>query len=202
LLAKGLVDGLRPSHPDVDRAWALFVEHGVSPVFHVGSTAGMLVGRAWTENDPWPAMPLLPLMLMGMDVKLVLADLILNGVFERHPELRVGVMELGVKWVAEMIERMDNTVRVYSELTGGELAPLSELPSETLRRRVTFGAFSHEAKEFATELADVLMYSGDYPHPEGLANSVAEYRAIVGPLAADVDAALYGGNAAKLIRPG
>ena len=77
-----------------------------------------------------------------------IADLILNGVFERHPALRVGVMELGVRWAAEMIERMDATVRVYTELTGGELAPLSELPSETLRRRVTFGAFSHDWPPF------------------------------------------------------
>ena len=35
MIAPALVDGRPLSHPDLDRAWAAFVEHGITPVFHV-----------------------------------------------------------------------------------------------------------------------------------------------------------------------
>ena len=35
MIAPALVDGKPLSHPDLERAWAAFVHHGVSPVFHV-----------------------------------------------------------------------------------------------------------------------------------------------------------------------
>src|SRR5213593_1276492 len=35
MIAPALVDGRPLSHPDLDRAWAAFVAHGVTPVFHV-----------------------------------------------------------------------------------------------------------------------------------------------------------------------
>jgi hypothetical protein len=34
MIAPALVDGVPLSHPSLDRAWSLFVEHGVTPVFH------------------------------------------------------------------------------------------------------------------------------------------------------------------------
>jgi len=36
MIATGTVDGKRLSHPDLDRAWSCFENHGVTPTFHVG----------------------------------------------------------------------------------------------------------------------------------------------------------------------
>ena len=35
MMAPALVDGKPLSHPDLDRAWSAFAEHGITPVFHV-----------------------------------------------------------------------------------------------------------------------------------------------------------------------
>ena len=39
LIAPSLVDGRPLSHPELDRAWAAFVDHGITPVFHVANQA-------------------------------------------------------------------------------------------------------------------------------------------------------------------
>ena len=50
MIAPALVDGRPLSHPDHDRIWSSFVEHGVTPVFHVADQP-RLFDDAW-YTDP------------------------------------------------------------------------------------------------------------------------------------------------------
>ena len=50
LIPPALVNGRPLSHPDFDRAWAAFVEHGITPVFHVANQARPF-DEAWYGED-------------------------------------------------------------------------------------------------------------------------------------------------------
>ena len=109
LISSGLVDGRRLSHPDLDRAWSLFVDHGVTPTFHVGGPS--LVGfldPGWVDNDDVDYVPMLSFPFHGIDVQLALCDLVLNGVLERHRRLRIAVVELLSRWLPDMVFKLDS----------------------------------------------------------------------------------------------
>ncbi len=43
----GLVDGVRPSHPDLDRVWSMFEHYDINPVFHVGANPVRPFADGW-----------------------------------------------------------------------------------------------------------------------------------------------------------
>src|SRR2546421_4395879 len=58
MIAPALVDGRPLSHPDLDRAWAAFIEHDVAPVFHVANQQRPL-DEAWYASGPEATNPVL-----------------------------------------------------------------------------------------------------------------------------------------------
>ncbi len=202
MMSTGLVDGRRLSHPDLDRAWSLFERYGVTPTFHVGgpSLTG-LVDPAWIANDDMDYMPMLSYPLHGTDAQLALSDLVLNGVLARHPAMRVAVVELLSRWLVDLMFKVDAAYNTYRRISGHRLLELPERPSDYLRRQVRLSAFAAEKPGALMEqLGPILMFGGDFPHPEGYASPLAEYRAKTGEqLADDVAAKFYGGNLAELL---
>src|SRR6185295_7734016 len=90
MVAPALVDGKPLSHPEVDRAWSAFVTHGVTPIFHVAEQRRPFAD-AWYTDTGRAFVPTLESVFLWTGAALATADLILNGVFERHPELRLGI---------------------------------------------------------------------------------------------------------------
>jgi predicted TIM-barrel fold metal-dependent hydrolase len=202
MISTGLVDGRRLSHPDLDRAWSLFEEHGVTPTFHVGgpSLTG-LVDAAWVANDDVDYMPMLSFPLHGFDAQLALSDLVLNGVLARHPQLRIAVVELLSRWLVDFTFRLEAAYQTYRRISGHRLVALPERPGDYLRRQVRVSSFAAEKPGAIMEqVGPILMFGGDFPHPEGYASPLVEYEAKAGEqLAADVAARFYGGNLAELL---
>ena len=93
MIAPAPVDGRPLSHPDHDRLWSAFVDHGVTPVFHVADQPRLFDDCWYTEDEAF--VPAVESVFLWMPPALALTDLILNGVFERLPDLRVGIVELG-----------------------------------------------------------------------------------------------------------
>jgi predicted TIM-barrel fold metal-dependent hydrolase len=94
-----------------------------------------------------------------------LTSVIVGGVVERFPTLRLAFLEGGVGWVPYWIDRMDEEV----EKRGAAEAPyLTRLPSEYVKSgRFYFGVECEEktiphAVDWGLE--DTLLYSSDYPH--------------------------------------
>jgi hypothetical protein len=132
-------------------------------------------------------------------VALALADLALNGVLERHPDLRLGVMELSAVWVPLFLMMLDGGYDFTSRFNGAPLRPLAERPSDYLRRQVRVAAFSYERPDRLTARSgDLFMACSDYPHGEGTATPVDDY-ARVG-LTPDAAPGLFGGNVSFLLR--
>ena len=183
MMAPALVDGKPLSHPSLDRAWSAFVHHGVSPVFHVADQPRVF-DDAW-YGEPQSAEPsrreaeafALDTVFLYVPAALATTDLILNGVFERHPRLRLGIVELSAVWVPMYLMMLDGGSQFVARLTG-HARPLALRPSDYFRRQVRVSCFAYElpariAKHLASD--DVLMACSDYPHSEGTAHPLEDY---------------------------
>jgi len=96
---------------------------------------------------------------------IAMTQLILGGILERYPKLRVGFMESGVGWVPYWMDRLDEEW----EKRGDVEAPLcTRAPSEYIRSgRCYFGVECEEATipDGIRHLGDrCLLYSSDNPH--------------------------------------
>lgn len=198
LIPPALVDGRPLSHPELDRAWAAFVEHGVSPVFHVANQPRPF-DEAWYGEDLEGGINPMSVVFIWTAAALALSDLILNGVLERHAELRIGIMELSARWVPQHLQMMDGGYR-HTARFNGEARALSLTPSEYLRRQVRVAAFSYELPaRLMAGAGDIFMACSDYPHTEGTATPVQDYAA-VGMEPGGEHAGFFGANAAFLLR--
>jgi predicted TIM-barrel fold metal-dependent hydrolase len=178
MLAPALVDGKPLSHPDLDRAWAAFVHHGISPVFHVADQPRPFHDGWYTEERELGPTPMDSIFLY-VGAALACTDLILNGVFERHPELRVGIVELSAVWVPLYLMMLDGGTQFVQRL-GGRTSNLRMKPSDYFRRQVRVSSFAYELpRNLQRQLggADLLMCCSDYPHSEGTDRPLEDYAA-------------------------
>ena len=170
-----LVDGRRLSDPSLDWAWAAFVDHGITPVFHVADQPRPFADAWYGEEIPGGVTPLSSIFIWT-GVALALTDLIIHGVLERHPDLRLGVMELSAIWVPLHLQMMDGGFAFASSFNG-EQVPLSLRPSDYFRRQVRVAAFSYERpRQLTDRVGDIFMACSDYPHTEGTDTALEDYR--------------------------
>jgi predicted TIM-barrel fold metal-dependent hydrolase len=202
MVAPALVDGKRLSHPDVDRAWRAFVDHGITPVFHVSAFPHPFAD-GWYEGDPDVVNPVLSSVFLSTAPALALADLAVNGTFARHPELRIGVMELSAIWVPQFLLVLDGGFDFHARFNGAPLTRLDRRPSEYVRDHTRIAAFGYERPDVLTRKAgDLFMFCSDWPHAEGSVRPLDDYTAACGlaPGTGESAELLFGGNLAWLLR--
>ena len=175
LIPPALVDGRSLSDPSLDWAWSAFVDMGITPVFHVANQPRPFAD-AWYGEEILAGVSPLSAIFIWTGVALALTDLIINGALERHPDLRLGVMELSAMWVPLHLMMLDGGFAFASSFNG-ESVPLSLRPSDYFRRQVRVAAFSYESPAHLTERAgDIFMACSDYPHTEGTDDPLGDYR--------------------------
>ena len=86
----------------------------------------------------------------------VVASLVLEGVFERFPRLKVVQIEGGVAWAAALGWRMDAQWKKLKQ----ELPHLKRLPSEYMRSNVWFSTQPIEEPEPRSQLAETFDWIG------------------------------------------
>ncbi|MGZ6999361.1 MAG: amidohydrolase family protein [Acidimicrobiia bacterium] len=198
MLAPAPVDGRRLSHPDHERVWAACAHHGVSVVFHISQYPPPF-DPAWVADDPDWSNPVLGSVFMWTGPALALADLATRGVLARHPDLRIGVVELMSAWVPLFLLQLDGGFAFHARFNGAPLAPLDEAPSAYVRRQVRVASFGFERPERLSQQAgDMFMFGSDWPHPEGLADPVRDFSRSTGTTPSDASA-LWRSNAEFLI---
>jgi predicted TIM-barrel fold metal-dependent hydrolase len=192
--------GMAPANPAWDRLWALLAEARVPAFLHVGSESGFL-DKAWGAiPGPGGAPELGPFSLATNQIgpQVYLTALILGGVFERHPGLRMGITEFTAQWVGPLAEMLDQRVAAC----GHEMSRfLSLKPSEYLSRQLRVTPFYWEPVDTYIDrygLADVYAFSTDFPHTEGGEDPVDQFRGRIGRLGADVSQKFFVGNGALL----
>ena len=120
----------------------------------------------------------------------------------RHPDLRIGVVELSAVWVPMYLMMLDGGHHFVTRLNGRAQVELEMKPSDYFRRQVRVSAFAYELpKRLVRQSGDLFMCCSDYPHSEGTATPLDDYAA-PGKFALTPDAApgLFRDNAAFLLR--
>jgi predicted TIM-barrel fold metal-dependent hydrolase len=184
LVASGCPKGHSPSHRSLDPVWARAEEAGIPVVFHVGGT-GDLVDHAYFLNG----LPIPPdfhggeenfrsVDYMGIPgpPAQTLATLIFDGVLERFPSLRFGVIEQGAIWVPSWLRQMESAFEAFARHEE-RLQQLSMRPTEYVHRQVRFTPYPTEDVGWIVEQAgaDLVLFSSDYPHVEGGRNPLKRF---------------------------
>jgi predicted TIM-barrel fold metal-dependent hydrolase len=200
MVAPAPVNGKPLSHRDFDPVWAAFSEHGVAPVFHVSEFESPL-HPAWREGELEDGEQLFDSIFLSVAPAVALANLILNGVLERFPQLRIGVVELTAGWVPQFLLHMDGASDFYAQRHGEPFHKLAARPSEYFLRQVRVAALPYEMPNRLVPKVgeDTFMIGSDWPHAEGVADPMmAAERAVTG-LNARARGNLLGANAAWLL---
>ena len=156
------IGGRTFDHSDWEPFWSLLEELDVPLVLHEGATQDVpQIANARYENFVYRHMTCHP-----FEQQMALMSLIGSGVLDRHPNLRVVIVEAGCGWAPYWIERMDH----HAEEWGYAMpAKLSLKPSEYFKRQCYISADGEERMlpEFISCLGDDnLLFSTDYPHPD------------------------------------
>jgi len=176
MIAPALVDGKPLSHPDLDRAWRSFIAHHVTPVFHVADQPRVFHDGWYTDDGEETLANIVESVFLWTPAALAITDLIVNGVLERLPELRIGIVELSAMWVPQYLMMLDGGYDFVRKLNGSVPTQLPLRPSEYFRRQVRVAAFSYELPErLERQAGDLFMCCSDYPHSEGTATPIADY---------------------------
>jgi len=144
--------------------WTTAEETGLVLSFHVFEGGGVTVGHeirgvrhpaasgAWTVVAP-------------LQLDEILSSVILCGVPERHPKLKLVLGESGIGWLPYILERLDDT---YEERLADDLR-LPLLPSDYFKRQIyaTFQKDFHGVRAMAEIAPDNVMWGSDYPHRDG-----------------------------------
>jgi uncharacterized protein len=145
------------------------------PIYEAAAATGMPVGIHAFGNGGWPntaggwaSYYIEEMVGHGMAQQAVLTSMILEGVFERIPSLKVVLIEGGMAWAAALGWRLDAQWKKLKR----ELPHLKRAPSEYIRTNVWFTTQPIEEPEPRAQLAEVfdwigwdrVLFATDYPH--------------------------------------
>lgn len=174
------------SHIALDGVWARASEAGVPVLFHVGLADRVLPAAHAINGLPEVAdfhggdenFRSISYMAISAGPMQALSLLILDGVLERFPALKVGVIELGAVWVPGFMRQLDSAFEAFARHEE-RLKTLSLKPSEYLTRQVRVTPYPTEPAGWIIEQAgeNVCMFSTDYPHVEGGRNPYGRFLA-------------------------
>jgi predicted TIM-barrel fold metal-dependent hydrolase len=211
LVASGCPPGHSPSHIALDPVWARAQEAGVPIVFHVGGT-GDLIDRNYFRNGlPIPpdfhggAENFRSVDYMGIPrpPEQTLATMIFDGVLDRFPELRIGVIEQGAIWVPSWTRQMEAAIEAFVRHEE-RIRALALRPTEYVRRQIRFTPYPTEDVGWIIEQSgpEVCMFSSDYPHVEGGRRPLERFEASLGDASDDVRRRFYSDNFLDLMGSG
>jgi hypothetical protein len=148
------------------RYWPIYeaaVEAGLPVGIHVFGTSGRPA-----SNTGWPSFYIEDMTEHASCCQAQVVSLILEGVFERYPELKIVMIEAGFGWMPPLGWRMDKHWKTLK----AEVPHLKRAPSEYLREHFWVSTQPMEEAEEPDHLMDMMtwvgwdhiMFASDYPH--------------------------------------
>jgi predicted TIM-barrel fold metal-dependent hydrolase len=137
--------------------------NGYPIALHLGGTSGHpSTGGGWPSfyHEEHPSYP--------QSKEALVTSLVIEGVFEHIPNLRVALVEGGFAWLPSLSWRLDKTYKTLRD----EVPHLKQLPSEYIRQNIWVTTQPIEEPENPDDLLstcewigwDRIMFSTDYPH--------------------------------------
>jgi predicted TIM-barrel fold metal-dependent hydrolase len=196
-----LPEGLPVDDPDLEPIWAA-ADAADLPVMYHGFTIETPYFPGYRDVWDNPAMGRCAGQTWGG--QRFLSFMLMSGVLDRHPRLRVGLMECGHGWLPHWLLRL---TRQIDYVKGSVPANLAHTPLEYAQMgRVYCGIDFSEGVDMTRATIEllgdhVLMFESDYPHPETIfpdhADTVIAWRKQLGDAATQK---LMWENAARFFR--
>ncbi len=152
--------------PMYEPLWTLAEELAMPLTIHSGASR-------WTPNAPavfGNSRGMVEFINQEYDMRDNVVAMIFSGVFERHPRLKVGLVEYEISWAPYLLHRMDVAYREIRrpERFGGRRFSGGLLPSDLFRRNMFI---SFQEDHLGIRMRDylgveTLMWGNDYPHAE------------------------------------
>jgi predicted TIM-barrel fold metal-dependent hydrolase len=188
-----------------DPFWEVCSELQLPVHFHIGAS---VTAMTFFGSYPWPSHPMNTQLAIGGSLLFignarVVTNLILSGMFDRHPDLRMVSVESGVGWIPFILETLDYEM---SENAPEELGQLKKKPSEYFRSNLYATFWFERNRDKLPELVeavgeDNILFETDFPHPTCLyprpLDAVESKMATLSP---DARAKILGENARRLYR--
>lgn len=176
--------GHSPSHLALEPVYAMLADAGVALVLHVGG-GGQLMDPNYFVNGRPPVKDFhggdgnfrsIDYLSIPVPVMQTLAALVVDGVLQRNPSLRIGVIELGASWFPGFIRNLDSAWEAFRK-SEDRLKSMELKPSQYCLRQMRITPYPHEDAGWIVRNSseEVCMFSSDYPHVEGGRNPLARF---------------------------
>ncbi len=183
LLVPSRPTGRSASHVGYDPIWAMAQEAGLPILFHVGDEKKL--DAQYFDNglprvkdfhggeENFTSVSYMPI---PHSVELTLAALIIDGVLDRFPNLKFGVIELGASWLPGWMRNLDGAASAFAK-NEERLQKLSMKPSDFVKRQIRVTPYPHEDVAWLIANSDdrIPLFSSDYPHVEGGRNPLKRF---------------------------
>jgi predicted TIM-barrel fold metal-dependent hydrolase len=148
------------------RYWPIYeaaVEHGLPVGIHVFGYGG------WSlTNTGWPSFYIEEMTEHATSMQALVTSFIMEGVFERLPELKVVLIESGFGWLPALGWRLDK----HWKKLKSEVPSLKMAPSEYIKKHFWVSTQPMEETDDPEHLLDVMkwigydriLFASDYPH--------------------------------------
>jgi predicted TIM-barrel fold metal-dependent hydrolase len=137
-------------------------------------------------------------LILQFDEQMTLSNLVYGGVLERHPGLKVAVLECGGGWIGHWMDRMNEFLESYHWAA----APMSLEPEEYFRRQcwISFDPGERTVGALGPLCgADRFIWASDFPHSDAkYPGVVEELREHNSDLPDDARVGFFGRNALDL----
>lgn len=179
--------GVSYADPAMEPMWSAIEASGLPLNFHISES----------PDDNGPGGLGTYLAVSFQPFRKLWAYLVFSGILERHPRLPVVFAEGGISWVPSALDHAD---RIHRDFAAHLDPQLPRRPSEYWHRQcyATFMEDQRGVEQLDFIGSDRVLWSSDYPHPEGTFGRTTDVLAAVRAVAGDRFADIIGGNAALL----
>jgi predicted TIM-barrel fold metal-dependent hydrolase len=190
-----------PFRPENDRFWSICSEAGIRLSTHLASiTRYAAQGEEWNEPE---------VMLGDMDAfqwvfyygdrpaMETVGAAILQGWFERFPNMKLLLSEQGTVWLPYLLRKLDHAFLMGRR---GTWAKLTKRPSQYFRDHCFVAPFPEENVPRAVEAAGIepIVFGSDFPHGEGLPDPT-DYLGQIATFSAEQQRMIMRGNMARYL---
>ena len=133
----------------------------------------------------------------GRLIQDTVAAVVCDGLFRRHPKLRIAIVENGSTWVEGLLQRFDMVYRRNGQAFGGDH------PVEIFKRHFWISPYyEDDTVGLARNIgAEHVIFGSDFPHPEGLGNPL-DFLNEIEELSQGDQRKIMGENLRGLLAPG
>jgi predicted TIM-barrel fold metal-dependent hydrolase len=151
-----------------DAVWARLADASIPVAFHLGDSGYEIFSAAWGGVARFEGYGktsvLTKIVVSDRAIHDTIASMVVDGVFWRHPTLRVASVENGSDWVQLLVRRLKKQANQTPWAFDDD-------PFDTIRRNVWVTPYYEENLRALADLIGVerVLFGSDWPHGEGLA---------------------------------